>query len=89
MSADAFASRHDFSGATLYWWSSKLGRASRASSKKKSGVRVARVVRTSTGASKSSPGVVIEVRGLRVLVPPGVDGRTLANLISVLEGGAR
>lgn len=84
MSADAFAAGRGFAGATLRWWSSRL-RSGAKSPSATSEVRLAQVVRAPRPAS---PGVIVELRGARVLVPPGVDEATLASVIAALGGAS-
>lgn len=83
MSADAFAAGRGFAGATLRWWSSRLknGTPPRSTGE----VRLAQVVR----ASRPVPqGVIVELRGARVLVPPDVDAATLASVFAALGGAS-
>lgn len=84
MSADAFAAGRGFAGATLRWWSSRL-KSDPATRPTTGEVRLAQVVRAPRPAS---PGVIVELRGARVLVPPGVDEATLASVIAALGGAS-
>lgn len=84
LSADAFAAGRGFAGATLRWWSSRLksGPPTRSTTGE---VRLAQVVRAPRPATQ---GVTVELRGARVLVPPGVDQATLASVIAALGGAS-
>ncbi len=84
MSADAFAAGRGFAGATLRWWSSRLKSGPRSTSTT-THVRMAQVVRAPRPAAQ---GVIIELHGARVLVPPGVDRATLASVLAVLGGAS-
>lgn len=84
LSADAFAEGRGFAGATLRWWSSRLKSGARARGAT-SEVRLAQVVRAPRPVAH---GVVVELRGARVLVPPGVDEATLATVIAALGGAS-
>jgi hypothetical protein len=82
-SADAFASGRGFAGATLRWWSSRLGR--RRAEERAPTVRLARVVRSPEPSPLQST-IIVEIGRGRVLVPPGVDAATLATVLSTLGG---
>jgi hypothetical protein len=83
-SADAYATGRGFAGATLRWWSSRLGRSAPDVPLRE--VRLARVVRSS--APSAAQGVVIEIGSARILVPPGVDAATLTTVLAALGGGS-
>jgi transposase len=96
LTAREFCSGRDFAVTALYWWSSKLGRASRT--KRSQPVRLARVVRQMSTASHAdtnvksgvSPALVlIELDGVRVFVTAGVERATLANVFDALEERVR
>lgn len=84
LSADVFAAGRGFAGATLRWWSSRL-KSGADSPSARSEVRLAHVVRAPRPAPQ---GVIVELRGARVLVPPGVDDATLASVIAALGGAS-
>ena len=87
LSADAYAAGRGFAGSTLRWWSSQLNTGARAAARPNSSeVRIAQVVRTPRPAAMQ--GVIVELRGARVLVPPGVDEATLASVIAALGGAS-
>lgn len=77
-SSDAFAAGRGFAGATLRWWSSKLKREGSPP------VRLARVVVARAATTTAGQGLIVEMRGARVLVPPGVDRATLATVLAAL-----
>lgn len=83
-SADAYAEGRGFAGATLRWWSSRLGRHGTEAPPRE--VRLARVVRST--APSTPQGVIIEIGGARVLVPPGVDAATLTTVLAALGGAS-
>jgi hypothetical protein len=83
-SADAYAAGRGFAGATLRWWSSRLGRREVEGPPRE--VRLARVVRSP--APSATQGVIIEIAGARVLVPPGVDAATLTTVLAALGGAS-
>lgn len=79
-SADEYAAGRGFAGATLRWWSSRLGRSTPGLVATSEVVRLARVVRSAPVASP----IVVEVGGARVLVPLGADRATLAVVLAAL-----
>jgi len=88
-SADAYAAGRGFAGATLRWWSSRLGReGTRAvhDERPTTEVRMARVVRAA--APPTAMGIVVELRGARVLVPVGADRATLEVVLAALGGAS-
>jgi hypothetical protein len=88
-SADEYALGRGFAGATLRWWSSRLGReATRAVHEERptTEVRMARVVRAA--APPATMGIVVELGGARVLVPAGADRATLEVVLAALGGAS-
>ena len=95
--AEAFSSGKGYAAGTLFWWSSRLGRAlptavsdTRGAG---SGVRLARVVRQATTVSTReaalsgvSGEVVVELGAMRIIVRNGADTATVG---AVLEGARR
>lgn len=100
LSAEEYCKGKDFSPGTLYRWSSRVrptpagGAAERVP---EGGVGLVRVVRAPARAQGVSPSVavvgavLVEVEGVRVVVPPGVDVVTVRVVLEALEavGAAR
>jgi transposase len=95
--AEAFSSGKGYAAGTLFWWSSRLGRASPTVVSDmrgaRSGVRLARVVRQATTVSPReavlsgvSGEVVVELGAMRIIVRNGADAATVG---AVLEGARR
>ena len=81
LAAEAFAQREGLNAGTLFWWSSKLGRAPRTPPP------VVEVVVPSMAAVRTTA-LAVEVRGgARVTVPVGFDEDTLRRLLRLLEEG--
>jgi transposase len=89
--AAEFCGRRGYTLSSLQRWSHRLGREAAA----ETGVRLARVVRTSgenvpsseSAPSGAGPAIVIEVGGARVVVQRGVDRATVAAVLDALGGG--
>jgi hypothetical protein len=96
--AEAFSSGKGYAAGTLFWWSSRLGRASPTAVSDtrgaRSGVRLARVVRhqattvstREAALSGVSGEVVVELGAMRIIVSNGADAATVG---AVLEGARR
>jgi transposase len=94
--AEAFSRGKGYAAGTLFWWSSRLGRASPTAVSDtrgaRSGVRLARVVRQATTVSTRevlsgvSGEVVVELGAMRIIVRNGADAATVG---AVLEGARR
>jgi hypothetical protein len=80
LTADEFSRGRGFAASTLRWYSSRLGasveRAEAAAEPKTAMVRL--------GAVRSRERVMLEVDGVRVHVPDGVDAATLRTVLDVL-----
>lgn len=78
--AAVFSARRGFTPSTLRWWASRLGRREAG---------FVRVVTTPAPPPTAGDGAIeVEVAGARVLVRPGFDRATLAEVVEVLRGGA-
>jgi hypothetical protein len=94
--AEEFSAGQGFAAGTLRWWSSRLGRDGTPAPGPSSGIRLARVVRSSEPATVVSPraggSIIIELHDarLRVLVEAGVDRATLSTVLELVgKGGGR
>ena len=90
LKASEFCVGREFNVAGLYFWSSKLRRAPRGA--ERATVRLARVVRrpseervTEDESEVELPLVMIELAGVRVFVPSGVERATLSAVLGALE----
>jgi transposase len=82
LTAAVFAQREGLNAGTLFWWSSKLGRAQRTPRP------VVEVVVVPSMAAVRTTALAVEVRdGVRVRVPAGFDEDTLRRLLRLLEEG--
>lgn len=90
LTAQAFAEREGLAVSTLRWWSSELGRGTRA--KREQGKRgksrsprplEVRVERTSTLPTPAT-GIEVECRGVVVRLPAGTDAAYVASLAAAL-----
>ena len=88
--ASEFCVGREFKVAQLYFWSSKLGSAPRRAGRET--VLLARVVRrpsekrvTEDESEVEPPLVMIELAGVRVFVPSGVERATLSAVLGALE----
>jgi transposase len=87
LSAERFCEGKDYSVASLRHWSSQVGRAKRAAeAKRPRSVRLARVVRATSGAA--TPGIFVEVAGARVEVRGPVDAEALRAVVYALRHAA-
>jgi hypothetical protein len=92
LSSPAYCAGKDFTAGGLRHWAHRLSRGE----DRRSRMRIARVVRTSTLESRAAAelasggaGLVVELGAARVRVTPGVDRATLATVIEVLTATAR
>lgn len=76
--ATAFAEDKGYAGKLLRWWGSELGRRER----RKSRVKLARVVRVAPPASR----LTVAVGAARIEVAVGFDGALLRAVVEVLGG---
>ncbi len=85
--AESFSRRGGFAANTLRWWASKLKREMALAASPES-VQLARIVRTPAPVTEPREPVVLEVvaAGVRIVVAPGVDARTLAMVLDVVRG---
>ncbi len=87
LSSPEFCAGKEFTAGGLRHWAYRLEHGDQP---RKPRVRLARVVRTRTGAKAGPPGgdrsseVVVELGGARMLVRPGFDRETVAALVEVL-----
>src|ERR1041384_6411973 len=85
--AEEFSAGRGFAVGTLRWWSSRLGRESAPASVASSGIRLAKVVRSTEPASVVAPNgcgpIIIEMDDtrVRVLVEAGVDRATRSTVL--------
>jgi hypothetical protein len=94
--AEEFSAGQGFAVGTLRWWSSRLGREGTPAFVASSGIRLAKVVRSTEPAAVIAPtgrgAVIIEMHDarVRVLVESGVDRATLSTVLELLgKGGGR
>jgi hypothetical protein len=94
--AEEFSAGQGFAVGTLRWWSSRLGRESTPASVPSSGIRLAKVVKSTEPAVVVAPSgrgtLIIEMHdaGVRVLVEAGVDRATLCTVLELVsKGGGR
>ncbi|HEU4734072.1 MAG TPA: hypothetical protein VFT22_39545 [Kofleriaceae bacterium] len=93
--AEEFSAGRGFAVGTLRWWSSRLGREGTPASVASSGIRLAKVVRSTEPASVTPSGrgaILIEMPDarVRVLVEAGVDRATLSTVLELVgKGGSR
>lgn len=100
--AEEFSAGQGFAAGTLHWWSSRLGRGGRGgtlASVESSGIRLAKVVRSTEPPARSTEPVMVAPRGrsaiiiemhdarVRVLVEAGVDRATLATVLELVGKG--
>ena len=86
MTAEQFASGKGFSGKTLQWWSGELARRSRETTRSKTKVAMARVVRPGELIAEriEDTPIAIVVGDLRVAVGRGFDASVLRDVLRVL-----
>jgi transposase len=97
-SAEEYCKGKGFSSGTLYRWSSRVRPPGSAAERAQEGsVGLVRVVRAparsqvvSAPTSASAGAVLLEVEGVRVVVPPGADAATVRVVLEALRaaGGA-
>jgi hypothetical protein len=94
--AEEFSAGQGFAVGTLRWWSSRLGREGTRASVASTGIRLARVVRSTDSAAVVAPSgrgaIIIEMHDacVRVLVEAGVDRSTLSTVLELVgKGGGR
>jgi hypothetical protein len=93
LSAVKFAVGRDFSSHQLCYWSVKMRRAEGAvggptpSTAEAARVRVARVVRVAKGGTSGGP-VLVEVHGVRLVLPGGFDRQTFCAVLDELDARA-
>src|SRR5882672_8699444 len=94
--AEEFSAGQGFAVGTLRWWSSRLGREGTPASVAGSGIRLAKVVRSTEPAAVVAPSgrgtIIIEMHDarVRVLVEAGVDRATLSTVLELVgKGGGR
>jgi len=91
--AEEFCAGQGFAVGTLRWWSSRLGREGTLASAASSGIRLAKVVRSTEPAAVVAPrgrgAITIEMHDarVRVLVEAGVDRATLSTVLELLCKG--
>jgi hypothetical protein len=91
--AEAFSAGQGFAVGTLRWWSSRLGREGTLRSGASSGIRIAKVVRSTERAVVVAPSgrsaIIIELYDarVRVLVEAGVDRTTLSTVLELVGKG--
>lgn len=92
--AEEFSAGQGFTVGTLRWWSSRLGREGTPTSVASSGIRLAKVVRSTDPAVAIVPrgrsAIIIEMHDarVRVLVEAGVDRATLSTVLELVGKGA-
>jgi hypothetical protein len=92
--AEEFSADQGFAVGTLRWWSSRLGREGTPASVASSGIRLAKVVRSTDPAVVDAPrargAIVIEMHDarVRILVEAGVDRATLSTVLELVGKGA-
>lgn len=93
LKASAYCAGRDFEVKRLYQWATRLNRIEAESPESR--VRMARVVlrgRQEAPATREpagqGTGVSIELQGVRVVVPPGVDRATLSAVLDALDARA-
>ena len=94
--AEEYSAGQGFAVGTLRWWSSRLGREGTPASVASSGIRLAKVVRSTEPAAVVAPSgrgaIIIEMHDarVRVLVEAGVDRATLSTVLELVgKGGGR
>lgn len=94
--AEEYSAGQGFAASTLHWWSSRLGREGTRPSVVTSGIRLAKVVRSTepvvAAAPKGRGAIIIELHNarLRVVVEAGVDRATLSTVLELVgKGGGR
>jgi hypothetical protein len=97
--AEAFSTGKGYAAGTLLWWSSRLSKAASSpeSAGPGEGIRLARVVRRTKARAKgreSTPRlvrgeVVVELAGMRILVPTGADVATVGVVLDAAKRAAR
>ena len=91
--AEEFSAGQGFAVGTLRWWSSRLGREGTLPPAATSGIRLAKVVRSSEPAVFVTPmrrgAIIIEMHDaqVRVVVEAGVDRATLATVLELMGKG--
>ena len=91
--AEEFSAGQGFAVGTLRWWSSRLGREGTPPSLASSGVRLAKMVRSTDPAAVVAPrgrgAIIIEMHDarVRVLVEAGVDRTTLSTVLELVGKG--
>ena len=91
--AEEFSAGQGFAVGTLRWWSSRLGREGAPASVASSGIRLAKVMRSTEPAAAVAPrgrsAIIIEMHDarVRVLVEAGVDRETLSTVLELVGKG--
>src|SRR6185312_13871765 len=84
LTAAEFCASHDYSAKTLWYWSSKLGRASRHTTTTSS-VRLVRVARQRVAPTPSASSISLEVAGAKLTLHGQVDEVALRTVVMTLR----
>jgi transposase len=84
LTAAEFCASHDYSAKTLWYWSSKLGRASRDTTGTPS-VRLVRVARQRVAPTPSLSSISVEVAGAKLTLHGNVDEVALRTVVMTLR----
>lgn len=84
LTAAEFCASHDYSAKTLWYWSSKLGRASRSATRTSS-VRLVRVKRQQAAPTPSASSISLEVAGAKLTLHGHVDEVALRTVVVTLR----
>lgn len=83
-----FCRGRGYSPKSLLWWSCQLGRKRSEASPRPGGVRLARVIRSTSAVSPVTTAVLIEIEGARVAVSSGANPETLRAVFDALRARA-
>jgi hypothetical protein len=84
LTAAEFCASQDYSAKTLWYWSSKLGRASRGT-KGTATVRLVRVTRQRVAPTPSASSISVEVAGAKLTLHGQVDEIALRTVVRTLR----
>jgi hypothetical protein len=84
LTAAVFCASREYSAKTLWYWSSKLGRASRNTTDRPS-VRLVRVTRQRVAAAPSMSSISVEVAGAKLTLHGDVDEVALRTVVMTLR----
>lgn len=84
LTAAEFCAGRDYSVKTLWYWSSKLGRASRGATSTPN-VRLVRVARQRVAPTPSASSIILEVSGAKLTLHGHVDDVALRTIVMTLR----